>query len=73
MSGNDKVEASIRSILEKYSSKENPLTQVKIGEYLERDFRILRDRESISAAIKNLKERGVSIITLPGKGSYSAN
>ncbi|MCR5660937.1 MAG: hypothetical protein K6G50_02280 [bacterium] len=73
MSGSDKIEVIIRNILEKYSSKENPLTQEQIGEYLERDFRIERDRKSIGAAIANLKESGLNVVFSPGKGSYLAD
>ena len=73
MSGSDKIEVIIRSILEKYSSKENPLTREQICEHLERDYHIERETKSISAALASLKESGLTVITLPGKGSYLAD
>lgn len=68
--GNGKVETYIRTILETYSSKDHPLTQDKICEYLETKFRENRERKSVGAAIENLKNSGLTIVTIPRKGSY---
>lgn len=70
MSDNSKVESSVRTILEKYSSKEHPLTQQKICEYLEKDFRLNRERKSISSTLDNLRRSGLNIISVRKKGSY---
>ncbi|MCR5660938.1 MAG: WYL domain-containing protein [bacterium] len=70
MSDNSKVESSVRTILEKYSSEENPLTQQKICEYLEKDYRIERERKSIGSTLNNLRRSGLNIKSISKKGSY---
>lgn len=59
----------ILQILKEYTDYEHPLTQIEIGQCLERDYGIILERKAVGRNISLLKEAGFDIMT-QGNGTY---